>query len=79
MLPMQCEPYLPELLVLPELVFQDVLNGFHIMICSPLHLHGTAAWKLVYLHILLQRKPAIAFEDLRSKLVTHAYCMERHV
>ena len=40
--------------MLPELVFQDVLYGLYIMICSPLHLHGTEAWRLVYLDIFRQ-------------------------
>ena len=49
-LQIQYESYLTELLMFPELVFQDVLYGLHIMICSPLHLHRMAAWKPSYMH-----------------------------
>ena len=66
--------------MLPELVFQDVLYCLHIMICSPLHLHGIAAWNPFHMlsfhqRFQVQQKPAIACL-LRSKLAIHADCMD---
>ena len=63
--------------MLPELVFQDVLYGLHIMVCSPLHLHGTAAWKPIHAHSFqqpsqVQAKPVLAgLKILQPKLITH--------